>query len=293
MLQRIKSLINGSNARASTLRTRYDRGDSGAIDAIKSELAHYHFYHTIEVVPGLQTTGHFLAHVYQDNFEAAITSIDFAGKSVLDVGCRDGAMLFMAEQRGADMLVGVDNDISRGLTNFLIPFRLSKIKSLHASAYDLDSLDLPQFDIVISAGLLYHLAYPMWGMRKLVNRVKPNGMLLIETALLQEFDDLPVVLYTSGEQSPFEPSSPTFFNLAAVNALYKNIGMSEPKVLRTFAEGEHDISATFPAFAATEKKKIKISRMVFAATKTELNQEYQDYFDGLHDCHSTLRERRR
>ncbi|HYB42401.1 MAG TPA: 50S ribosomal protein L11 methyltransferase, partial [Candidatus Methylomirabilis sp.] len=73
----------------------------------------YEFYHILEVAPGVFTPGHDFLVPGQKVVLRAMDRVDFAGKRVLDVGCRDGLFSFEAERRGAAEVFGIDNDPSR------------------------------------------------------------------------------------------------------------------------------------------------------------------------------------
>ena len=212
-------------ARAAELRRKHDQRGAAVIEGINAELGNYHFYHRIEVVPGVFTNGHSWTPLYTNSFQQAAAQINFRDKRVLDVGCRDGAMLFMAEEGGARKLVGVDNDVSPGLVNFLIPFRRSRIQVLENNLYDLVPVKVGEFEIVICAGVLYHLRYPIWGLKKLSQLLSVNGILVLETAVIEEFWDMPLLYYPEGQSSPFEASSPSFPNLAFLKNACAMVGL--------------------------------------------------------------------
>ncbi len=62
------------------------------------------WYQTIHLPSGMKTPGKVPTHLREALFEA----IDFKGKSVLDVGCNSGQYAFMAKDRGAAEVVGID-----------------------------------------------------------------------------------------------------------------------------------------------------------------------------------------
>ena len=144
-------------ARARELRAEFDRDPGATKQKILDELAEYYFFHNIEVVPGIKTSGfHWVDPIVQSTLDAC-ASIDFRDKRVLDVGCRDGDMSLFAEAKRAREIVAVDSDPSPGLVNFVIPFRNSIIQPLEGNVNYLDRLGIGQFDIIFCCGLLYHL----------------------------------------------------------------------------------------------------------------------------------------
>lgn len=259
-------------------------------ERIAAEISAYKFYHEIDVVPGVRTKGPEPTQSYQNAFYEAAQTINFEAKRVLDVGCRDGAMLFFAEEAGASELVGVDNDPSLGMTNFLIPFRGSNIKSYGANLYDLHPEDFGKFDVVISCGLLYHLRYPMLGVKRLADMLIENGTLIVETAVLDGFDDFPILFYPFSRQSPFEGSSPSFFNLACLENSFQQAALSKPRVLKRFNSMRFDPAVAFPQFARTTRPypPMTITRTIVASQKNVRTEDFlEKYFEGRHQFHST------
>jgi hypothetical protein len=63
-------------------------------DNILERMRRYHFYHFVEVAPGIVTPGWEAALNAQGPVMAEVKRIsDYTGKRVLDVGCRDGCGL--------------------------------------------------------------------------------------------------------------------------------------------------------------------------------------------------------
>jgi SAM-dependent methyltransferase len=286
------SFVNpDAQTRARELRAALTRGEPVSGE-ITNELRAYEFYHVIEVIPGIRTKGIESALIYQNAFYEAARTISFEAKRVLDVGCRDGAMLLFAEKAGARELVGIDNDPSLGMTNFLIPFLGSKIKSYGCNLYDLLPDELGKFDIVISCGLLYHLGYPMLGVKRLSNLLTEGGTLILETALIDYFDDFPILFYPFHGQSPFEATSPSFFNLACLENAFQQAALSKPRVLKRFNSLSFDPKVAFPQFASRRSELITITRTIVAAQKDPLadfRQPLHRYFEGRHQFHTTGR----
>src|ERR687894_2788210 len=73
-----------------------------------------HWYHRIEVAPGVVTPG-----VHDSVAALAVMGLPerLDGKRVLDVGARDGHFSFVAEERGAEVLA-IDSVAPERLTGF-------------------------------------------------------------------------------------------------------------------------------------------------------------------------------
>lgn len=106
---------------------------------ILANLDKYKFYHRIELPGGIVTPDHRAGEPQQDLVRRSLNSVGVKGKRVLDVGCRDGLFCFEAERRGASDVIGIDNELSHGATEFLIPHLKSEVKMYEMNVIDLTS----------------------------------------------------------------------------------------------------------------------------------------------------------
>lgn len=249
----------------------------------------FNFFHSLEVEPGVFTPGVKWASIYQSAFEESTKEIDFDGKRVIDIGCRDGAMLFVAEKRGAKELLGVDNDLSPALTEFLIPHFNSKIKTMERNLYDLGPEELGKFDIVIACGLLYHLKYPVYGMKKLSSLLKPGGTLILETALFGALDGFPLIHYCAPEKSPYEKTSVSFPNLSALRNMCDIVGLKDIEILKRFNPLKFKTEDFYPGTSGelTNLETFIIDRAIISASKDAEESELDRYFEQIHTKHRT------
>jgi tRNA (mo5U34)-methyltransferase len=146
--------------------------------------------HTIDfgddyVTPGIW--GHQIA------IEQAMNQIDFVGKRVLDIGCWDGGYTFAAERLGASLAYGTDLVTERAFMEqptFEVARALLGSSARYRgdmSVYDLEQLDEGDFDVVIFAGVYYHLKHPILALETIRRVMRPGGTLLVEGAI----DDSP------------------------------------------------------------------------------------------------------
>jgi len=150
------------------------------------------WFHTFALnrAEGIYTPGVALDHRYRI---PALPS-DFDGLSVLDVGAFDGFYAFVAEDRGADRVLAIDNEQyvhwvrSRwnieleGREGFRAIHRLldSDVEYRMLDAFDLDDLD-ERFDLIYCFGILHRVQNP-WGLlRRLRDRLDAGGRILLET----------------------------------------------------------------------------------------------------------------
>ena len=104
---------------------------------IRNALENYAFYHIIKLSDTISTPGNPTHVPAQKLCMKYLKSLDLKGKRVLDIGCRDGLFSFAAEAMGATEVVGIDNDLSKAATEFLIPFFNSKVKMHQMNLFDL------------------------------------------------------------------------------------------------------------------------------------------------------------
>ena len=181
---------------------------------LQQVLARYAFYHIIKLTDTISTPGNPVYVRAQNLCMERLKSLDVKGKRVLDIGCRDGLFSFAAESMGAAEVVGIDNDLSKAATEFLIPFFNSKVRMHQMNLYDLKPESFGQFDVVIFPGVLYHLRYPFWGLRAIRDVLKIGGHLLIETAIWVGEHNNSMLFCPIGDDNPYAPdeTSCTFFN---------------------------------------------------------------------------------
>jgi tRNA (mo5U34)-methyltransferase len=150
------------------------------------------WFHTFALnrAEGIYTPGAARDHRYR----TSMLPKDFAGMSVLDVGTFDGFYAFLAESRGAERVVGVDNEQYRlwvasrwgveleGGEGFRTIHRLlgSAVEYRRMDAFELDHLQ-ERFDLVYCFGILHRVENPLGLLRVLRGRTASGGTVLLET----------------------------------------------------------------------------------------------------------------
>jgi tRNA (mo5U34)-methyltransferase len=150
------------------------------------------WFHTFALnrAEGIYTPGAARDHRYR----VSALPEDFAGMSVLDVGCFDGFYSFLAERRRAERVVAVDNEQYRlwvasrwgvelaGGEGFRAVHRLlgSTVEYRRMDAFALDGLQ-ERFDLVYCFGILHRVESPLGLLRVLRGRTVDGGTVLVET----------------------------------------------------------------------------------------------------------------
>jgi tRNA (mo5U34)-methyltransferase len=160
---------------------------------------------------------------------------------VLDIGTFDGFYAFLAEARGAERVVAVDNeqyvdwvkarwDVElEGGEGFRAIHELlhSSVAYRKLDALDLDRLD-ESFDFILCCGILHRVEAPGRLLEVLSRRLSEGGSVLIETlGVLERPDDGdPVHRYRPGEVYPHDDYVYWGFTAAGIEMLGRKSGFT-------------------------------------------------------------------
>lgn len=144
--------------------------------------------HRIDLGHGIVTPGDW--PMPNPCFMQALDTIDFRGKKVLDIGCWDGLYSFEAEKRGAAEVYATDLVTQRRYndhTTFTLAREILGSKARYfpdVSVYDVERLGVRDFDVVIYAGVYYHLKDPLRSFATLRRVMKEGGTMIVEGAAI-------------------------------------------------------------------------------------------------------------
>jgi 2-polyprenyl-3-methyl-5-hydroxy-6-metoxy-1,4-benzoquinol methylase len=275
---------------------------------ILANFKRYKFYHRIELPEGIVTPGHRAAEPQQDLVRRNLDSVEIEGKRVLDVGCRDGLFCFEAERRGASEVIGIDNELSHGATEFLIPHLKSGVKMYELNVIDLTPETFGKFDLIICPGVLYHLRYPFAALRALHNALNNNGILLLETAVLRAWERHSLLYCPTGAESPYDETSVTFFNIHGLRSSLQSFGFEivstdfllGRKVRSTRGTTIRHLILTcavavqkvFPQLVHALLGRFVIDRAVFVCRRVELSNKahLEAYWNATHAKYAGVRQ---
>jgi SAM-dependent methyltransferase len=112
------------------------------------------------------------------------------GMRVADVGCFTGGLSLLMAHRGAAVVYAVD-EISQHLAQcaFLADtFGTTAVRPVLKSVYKLGDVIPPaSLDLILLAGVLYHLSDMLVGLYALRELLKPGGVLLIQSNAVNDF----------------------------------------------------------------------------------------------------------
>ena len=259
------------------------------------QISKYDFYHRIRLNDRIVTPGINRAQIHK-NLEA-IKKLELKGKKILDVGCRDGIYSFEAEKMGAKEIIGIDNDISKPAVEFLIPFFNSKVKMVEMNLFDLKPESFGMFDVIIFPGTLYHLRYPFQALKIVTNALKEDGILLVETAILQEDFDRAILYCPINEDGPFGSTSCTFFNPKGLIDTLQSIGIETQNYELSFKPNKFKIFLKSQLRIFFKKKFLgknltTVCRGLFIGKKNSkiINENDSTYWDATHKRHTLFQK---
>jgi SAM-dependent methyltransferase len=107
---------------------------------------------------------------------------DLSGRSVLDIGCRDGLHATEMKRRGATRVVGIDtSEGNLALARETAAARGAEIDFRRMAVYELGALG-ERFDVVLFLGGLSHLRYPLLAL-DLIYEHAAADLLVVQTLL--------------------------------------------------------------------------------------------------------------
>jgi tRNA (mo5U34)-methyltransferase len=197
--------------------------------ALEEEIRRYDWFHTIDFGGGVVAKGHCTAEILKSKADCYF-NMPLAGKSVLDIGCWDGYFSLEALWRGAGRVVSTDHYVwntqwSRGSFDLVRERLAPKMEAQDIDVYDISPASVGRFDVVLFAGVLYHLRHPLLGLEKAASVCRDT--LVIETVLDALSLRRPAMVFYPGGELKGDPSNWWGPNRLLVEAMLRNLGFKE------------------------------------------------------------------
>lgn len=177
------------------------------------------WFHAMDL-GGFQTAGRFQSTQRQNVtllpvFDA-LSRLDVTGLRCLDIGAMSGLISFGLARLGAAEVVATDAvDVASfrlardvlGLADKVDYLPRTQFNTLEAR------LDGRQFDLIVCAGVLYHMLNPFTAIAACRNLLAPGGLLILETAFVADETE-PVLLLNPAAERP-DPEPYTYWRPSA------------------------------------------------------------------------------
>lgn len=155
-----------------------------------------------------------------------LSKIDLRGKRVLDIGCSDGLAAFGMKALGAEEVVTID---LYDLPTFRIARQLLGLDiDYHPRVTVQDAVarfGWKQFDVILCAGVIYHMLNPMSAFTECRKLLKDGGLLIMESPINPDVNEAVLTLNTESEQAYKEIYTYWIPTQAAMTGMMKLVGI--------------------------------------------------------------------
>jgi tRNA (mo5U34)-methyltransferase len=198
------------------------------VQGLQDAINHLPWFHTLDFGQGISSPGMTPLPVLQ-----AQANIYFRhgieGKSFLDIGCWDGFNSFEALRRGARRVLATDHFAwSEGCWGDRRAFDLARqhlaptVEVMDVDLPDLTPDRVGHFDVVLFAGVLYHLRHPFLTLERMADLA--TSELILETHLDATEYERPVMVFYPGKELNGDPTNWWGPNRACVEAMLRDVG---------------------------------------------------------------------
>jgi SAM-dependent methyltransferase len=154
---------------------------------VHPKLAGRSCYHKYEVEPGLFTPGRNIELEPKLCLDELGVPQSLFGLRALDIGAWDGPLTFELERRGAQVIALDIQDPDITLFNAVKEIKNSSAAYVRGSVYDALPETLGVYDVVLFAGVYYHLKNPVLALQRIRRLLIDGGALFIEGASSTEY----------------------------------------------------------------------------------------------------------
>jgi tRNA (mo5U34)-methyltransferase len=195
-----------------------------------------YWFHSIDLGHGVTTPGEKSAEHLRRELEQ-LRLPDLHGKTFLDVGAWDGYFSFAAERLGADRVVALDpyawpHAHERGFQVARAALA-SKVESVVADFMTVDLEELGSFDVVLFAGVLYHLEDPLGALRRLAAITRGLAVIETEAIAARGFEGRALCEFYEGGQLNNDPTNWWAPNAKGLEDLCRAAGFAAVEIVAT------------------------------------------------------------
>ena len=164
-----------------------DKKSSTNVKPIHPLLAGRTCYHRFEIEPGLYTPGTHVDVEPSEFFDEIGIPQDISGLRALDVGAWDGVYTFEFAKRGAKATALDIQDPDVTIFNVARRTLNAQVNYIRGSVYDLAEKTHGKYNIVLFAGVYYHLKNPVLAFQRIREVLEDDGWLYIEGATCSRY----------------------------------------------------------------------------------------------------------
>jgi len=203
---------------------------------LQQEIDSLPWFHQIDFGNGILSPGAIRASAIRRMEHYIFRPLDVGGKSVLDIGCWDGAYSLAAVRRGAARVLATDHYVWHEGPGDRRSFELVRkhlapsIEVMDALVEELSEDRIGTFDTVFFMGVFYHLRHPFALLEQVAKLARE--VLVVESRLTQGFVPWPMMRFHPGA---FENDRTNWWtpNRACMEALLRDVGFNRIRFTRS------------------------------------------------------------
>jgi len=230
------------------------------VRALQQEVSKIRWYHRINLGHGIITPG---CDSSAGQLERMHLPESLAGMTFLDIGAWDGLYSFEAERRGAKRVLATDGYVWLNKTwgskaGFNLARRVfkSRVEDMELDVMDASPERIGMFDVVLFAGVLYHLRHPLLALERVFSVTK--RLLILETHVDLSQIERPVMAFYPNNELGRDASNWWGPNTSCVLSMLRSVGFQKLSV----------VSQSFPADTDTlSPEQITYGRIVVHAER--------------------------
>jgi len=185
------------------------------------------WFHQIDFGNGLISPGTIERSKIEQCSNIVFSRVNVSGKSVLDIGCWDGAYSIEAMQRGASRVLATDhwvwhNGYDRTCFDLARAHLAPSIEAMDVDVADLSAERLGRFDVVLFMGVFYHLRHPFQTLERVAKLARE--CLVVESRLVQTLTRRPMMRFYPRSELDGDPTNWWAPNRACVEATLRDLG---------------------------------------------------------------------
>lgn len=209
--------------------------DARAKAELEDEIRRYDWFHSIDFGDGVVAKGHCTAEILKAKADCYF-AVPLEGRTMLDIGCWDGYFSLEALWRGAARVLSTDHYVwstqwSRGSFELVRERLAPQMMARDIDVYDISPETVGTFDVVLLAGVLYHLRHPLLALERAASVCK--DLLIVETVLDALSMRRPAMVFYPGAELKGDPSNWWGPNRLMVEAMLRDLGFKHISFTRT------------------------------------------------------------
>jgi tRNA (mo5U34)-methyltransferase len=209
-------------------------------ETLAHAVAQLKWFHSIDFGNGIVSNGAAKRDFIEAKADACFRH-GVAGKSVIDIGCWDGAYAFEAKGRGAARVLATDHFTWNHGWGDRRAFELGRahlapeVEMREIDPTQIDVETVGRFDLVLFLGVFYHLRHPFAVLERVAQLATET--IVVETYLDASDIDRPAMIFYPDTELAADPTNWWGPNAACVIAMLRDLG---------FRSVEHTPTPHFP-----------------------------------------------